>query len=1024
MKKETQLAIQGSSTRRPVQVRTFKSNQIARWLRCALLLLLAAIAANGQSQNTGVEKNVLVIYDEQTVLPGLAILDQSIRSTLGADTATKINVYSEGMDLSRLDHGSYDQFLSDYYKEKYSRKKLDVVIAVLGPSLRFALAHIEEIAPGTPIVFCGVDRRELEQLSLRSNVTGVLVKRDFKGTLDVALQLQPDTRQVVFIAGTSTFDKYVLEQAAQELKPYENKLKFTYLTDLPLNTILREVSQLPPNTIILCSTVFRDGAGATYVPHDVTSQISQTANVPVYGFVDQYLGRGIVGGHLYSFEAHGSKAAELALRVLRGETASNIPIIEAAASLDMFDARQLQRWNISEQRLPPNSIVRFKDPSFWEQYKWYIIGLVAAVILEALLIAGLLILRSRRRQAEREQERLAHLAETERKKLDEVVSNVPGIVWESRIDPVTGERKTTYISDYVETMLGYTAEEWLAAPPGMGLRIMAEADRERTELESNAVIARGKEGVAQHRWQTKDGRTLWVESYLNPMIEDGKVVGLRGVTIDVTERKKIDDALRESQARLLLAQQAAHMGTFEWNIQTGENIWSPELEAMYGLAPGSFPGTQPAWERLVHPDDRKTALATVQRASETDAPVESEWRVRWPDGSVHWILGRCQMFKDSEGRPLRLSGINIDITDRKQAEAALVKAHEDLMTAHEQVKRLKTQLEEENIYLKEELKQSFEELVGDSDALNEVLFKIQQVAPTDATVLITGETGTGKELVARAIHDGSTRANRPLVKVNCAALSSNLIESELFGHEKGAFTGATARKIGRFELANGGTIFLDEIGELPLESQVKLLRVIQESEFERLGSAKSIKIDVRIIAATNRDLKVEAEKGTFREDLWYRLNVFPVTVPPLRQRPEDIPLLVEHFIRRFSKKLGKTITSVSPTTLKNLQDHSWPGNVRELANVIERATINSRGSVLRVAEELDTTLVNTTAVPVLKSLEEVERDHILTVLEETNWRIEGNQGAARILGINPSTLRARMMKLGIHKRAQTVSKSG
>ncbi len=751
-----------------------RAAQLLAWV---FLLLLACIAANAQTTGKGAEKNALVIYDEQTALPGLAILDQTLRSTLGADTTTKINVYSEGMDLSRFDRSGYDQFLRDYYKQKYGGKKLDVVIAVLGPSLRFALAHMEEIAPGTPIVFCGVDRREVGQLSLGPNVTGVLVKRDFKGTVDIALNLQPDTRQVVFIAGTSTFDKYLLEQASQELKPYEDKLKFTYLTDLPLSTILREVARLPPHTIILCSTVFRDSAGVTYVPHDVISQISQAANVPTYGFVDQYLGRGIVGGHLYSFEAHGSKAAELALRVLRGETASQIPIVEAAASVDMFDARQLQRWNLSEQRLPPNSIVRFKDPSLWELYKWYIIGLIAVVIVEALLIAGLLILRRRQRQAEREKERLGQLAETERRKLNEVVSNVPGVVWESRIDPETGERKLTFISDYVETMLGYTAEEWLTAPPGMGLRIMVEEDREEAKRESDAVIASGKEGIAHHRWRTKDGRIVWAESYLGTMIENGKVVGLRGVTIDVTERQKIDNALRESESRLLLAQQAAQMGTFEWNIQTGENIWSPELEAMYGLAPGSFPRTQPAWESLVHPNDRENAIDLVQRAFETDAPVEGEWRVKWPDGSVRWLFGRCQMFKDAEGQPLRLTGINIDITDRKESEAALVRAHGELITAHDQVKRLKNQLEEENIYLREELKQSHEELVGESDALHEVLFKVQQVAPTDATVLITGETGTGKELVARATHSASTRANRPLVKVNCAALSSNLIES-------------------------------------------------------------------------------------------------------------------------------------------------------------------------------------------------------------------------------------------------------
>jgi formate hydrogenlyase transcriptional activator len=252
-----------------------------------------------------------------------------------------------------------------------------------------------------------------------------------------------------------------------------------------------------------------------------------------------------------------------------------------------------------------------------------------------------------------------------------------------------------------------------------------------------------------------------------------------------------------------------------------------------------------------------------------------------------------------------------------------------------------------------------------------------------------------------------------LIKVNCAALSPTLIESELFGHEKGAFTGATARKLGRFELANDSTIFLDEIGELPPDLQVKLLRVIQEGEFERVGGAKTLKVDARIIAATNRNLKLAVENGTFREDLWYRLNVFPITVPPLRQRKEDIPLLVESFVNKFAKKFGKTIVSVSPRAMQSLQTHSWPGNVRELANVIERAVIHNKGAVLHGVERLESIPEETAT---LKTLEETERDYIIRVLENTGWRIEGKYGASRILGLNPSTLRTRMVKLGIQRR--------
>jgi len=383
------------------------------------------------------------------------------------------------------------------------------------------------------------------------------------------------------------------------------------------------------------------------------------------------------------------------------------------------------------------------------------------------------------------------------------------------------------------------------------------------------------------------------------------------------------------------------------------------------------------------------------------------------DGNFVWTNARGEVLRDANGQISKLHGTLQDIAERKQAEAALKKAVEE-------VSQLKNKLEEENIYLREEIKlaHNFEEIVGRSDATKYVLFKIEQVAPTDTTVLITGETGTGKELVAHAIHGAGSRRDRPLVKLNCAALSPTLIESELFGHEKGAFTGATARKIGRFELADGATIFLDEIGELPLELQAKLLRVIQENEFERLGSSKTIKVDARIIAATNRNLKTAVEQGAFREDLWYRLNVFPITVPPLRDRKEDIPGLVEHFVRRFSLKVGRRISSIPPASMRILQDYAWPGNVRELANVLERAVINTSGTVLRIVDHFEKSRVEEPSQS-YKTLEEMEKEYITRILDNTGWRIDGRKGAAKILGINPSTLRTRMAKLGIQKLDQS-----
>jgi formate hydrogenlyase transcriptional activator len=344
---------------------------------------------------------------------------------------------------------------------------------------------------------------------------------------------------------------------------------------------------------------------------------------------------------------------------------------------------------------------------------------------------------------------------------------------------------------------------------------------------------------------------------------------------------------------------------------------------------------------------------------------------------------------------------------------------------------LKSRLEQENVYLREEIRteHNFEEIVGNSPALLAVLRTVEQVAPTDSTVLIHGETGTGKELIARAIHNRSARKDRALVSVNCSAISAGLVESELFGHLKGAFTGAIERRIGRFELANGGTIFLDEIGELPLETQVKLLRVLQEQEFEPVGSSRTQRVDVRVIAATNRNLKEMVEAGRFRSDLFYRLNVFPLPLPPLRERCSDIPELVALFLARFAKRFGKKVEGVSQETMARLMSYAWPGNIRELQNVMERAIVLSAGPTLRLDNDFVPRVaaeggLEPAGIPAqgaeqpsgLRTLEEVERGHIEAALQQTQGVVDGPKGAARILNLHPNTLRHRMTKLGI-KRA-------
>jgi PAS domain S-box-containing protein len=2040
-------------------------------LKLLALLALSSFFAFSpilRAQTTTPPKRVLVLYWDNKDFPGNVMFDSSFKSVLASSKSGEIEYYPEYMEITRFP-GQDQNFFKEYLRQKYADRPIDVVVASADFPLNFLIQHRAELFPKSPIVFVANAAPSPEVIAAGAGMTGVLHQSTHKETLELALKLQPDTKQVFVISGTPEHDKRYETLSRQELSSLSNRVEINYLTDLPLLDLIGKTASLPANSVVLYAwQQSSDEQGKPLETFETLSRISPTSSAPIYSVHSLNLGRGIVGGYLQGPEHNGAKTADLVLRILNGTRAQDIPVGPTTV-VPMFDWRQLRRWGISETSLPAGSVVSFRQFGFWELYKWRVIAAISLILLQSMLIAILLIERQRRRRAVLHQQRLDQVARETHRRLGEIVANVPGIVWETMIDPKTNQRRTTFISDHVEKMLGYTAAEWLAAPPGFGLSLVVDDDREKAVAESERVVETGEDGFSEFRWRTKDGRIIWTDNYLSPVVDgDQNIIGLRGVAIDITdrkqaeetvkattekdraileavpdlmflhtrdgvyldyhcmdvrhlsvppekflgrnvreilpshlaeklvagfqhagknggpylfeyemavngsdrwyearmvpsganvltlvrdvterktaedalrkseatlaaeladtkalqnisskllrgdradelygqildaamalmksdtasmqivnqnelrllawrgfhpesvkfwecvkvsshstcgealrnhqrivvrdvencdflagtddlaeyqrsdlraiqstplisrngrlvgmisthwhephqpaerelslldviarqaadliERKKAIDALRESEERFRLAQNAALVGSWEWDVRTGESAWSDMLWELLGLEPDDVPITVDRFVSMIHPDDREHVWQRVNETLNNGHDVyDDEFRVVHPDGKVLWLSSKGRIIRSADGQAERMIGVNIDIntrklaeesareaqqkdaailnaipdlmflqtrdgvyldyhcsnpkdllvppevfigknmrdvlpvelgaqffagfqraidtgelqlieyelplngeprwfegrivcsgdniisvvrditdrvlnaeairkneaqlsgiissamdgiitvdeqqqivllnesaerifgwkaseavgqplnkliperfrsshkmhlqgfseksvtrrmmgergaelcglkrsgeefpmeasisqielnghrfftvilrditdrrlaeaalkesefnyrsifnaandaifvidfingkildvnermcdlygctpeqasalwtaelssnetpyteheaaafiqaaarglpqvfewrakklngelfwvevnlrhlwlrgkecllavvrditerkdaeeqlaasheqvteilesigdafysldnemrftylnrkseeywgigredllgksfldvfpdavgtysyhqcmraikegkpvnfeavspiinrwvdasvypsptglsvyfrdvterrqaldhlreseekfgkafranpqpmsitvlatgqyldvnesfvqtsgysreeligynslelniwgspehraefieklngggsvdnietrlrakdgsfrtllssaetldiagqqcllmassditerklaqqalqesearfrnmadtapvmiwvsgtdkgctyanqqwldftgrsmeqelgygwtsgvhpsdydgclkmyeaafnshepfrmefrlcradgayrwvfasgtprlspggkflgyigtcldiTDRKESEAALVFAHEALENAYAEVNRLKTQLQEENIYLQEEIKlqQNFGEIVGASDALKYVLFKIEQVAPTDSTVLITGETGTGKELVARAIHIASTRRDRPMVKVNCAALSASLIESELFGHEKGAFTGALARKIGRFELAEKGTIFLDEIGELPLELQVKLLRVIQEGEFERLGSSKTVKVDVRIIAATNRNLKDQVNRGLFREDLWYRLNVFPITVPPLRQRRDDIPMLIEHFGKTFARKLGKEINSIAPATINALRNYSWPGNVRELANVIERAVINAHGPVLRVHEQLRP--VNGEASQeVNRSLEEVERDYIIRVLEDRGWRIEGPHGAAHVLGMNPSTLRTRMGKLGISKTNQTAAGNG
>ena len=487
-------------------------------------------------------------------------------------------------------------------------------------------------------------------------------------------------------------------------------------------------------------------------------------------------------------------------------------------------------------------------------------------------------------------------------------------------------------------------------------------------------------------------------------------------------------------------------GLWYWDIEAPENEWlSPRFWEVLGFDPSARRHLAAEWQDLIFGDDLQVALSNFRKHCENPShPYDQVVRYRHKDGSTVWIRCRGIAIRDEAGNPVRMLGAHTDLTAQKTAEETLQRrtleleaANEKLEKALEEVTRLSDRLHAENIYLRDEIRSAFDpsRMIGESEPMRNLSAHIEQVAASEVNVLIVGETGTGKELVARSIHAASRRSKRPLVKVDCAALTPSLIESELFGHEKGAFTGATSRRPGRFELADGGTIFLDEIGELAPHLQAKLLRVLQDGDLERVGSNQTLNVDVRVIAATNRDLETARQEGRFRDDLFYRLNVFPICVPPLRDRREDIPLLTWYFAGAHATRYGKLIEQIGDHTMRELVRRDWPGNVRELRNTIERAVIVSTGPELRI--DASGTSAGTAAArnddvsggpapaapadePPAKpaepsTLADVERAHIRAALKRANWKLSGPRGAAEKLGLKEATLRYRMKKHGIQR---------
>jgi formate hydrogenlyase transcriptional activator len=585
-------------------------------------------------------------------------------------------------------------------------------------------------------------------------------------------------------------------------------------------------------------------------------------------------------------------------------------------------------------------------------------------------------------------------------RLQTVIDTVPSFLWTSLPD---GSKE--YLNKRWYEYTGLPLEQGR----GWGWKVVVHPDdMDQLLRDWLASVDARKPGELETRIRRYDGEYRWFLIRVVPQLDaEGNLVRWFGSNTDIEDRKRAEKKLLEDEREFRRITDAIPQAIVVQD-PSGHPLYANQAALDYtGLTMQDVVNSD-FRARIFHPEDLERLREERQAALARGLPFEIEQRARRKDGQYRWFLLRYNPFRDEQGRLVRWYATGTDIDDRKRAE---------------------DRTRNENVALREDIVRSsmFEEIVGSSEPLRRVLVQVSKVAPTDSTVLVLGETGTGKELIARAIHNRSKRSNRAFIRVNCAAIPPSLIASELFGHEKGSFTGATQRRLGRFESADGGTLFLDEVGDLPPETQVALLRVLQEREFERVGGSQTVSVDVRVIAATNRDLTSAAAEGKFRQDLFYRLNVFPIRLPALRERIGDISLLVGYLIDRYAQKAGKKIRNIDNKTMELFHAYDWPGNIRELQNVVERAVILSEGETFFVDETWLTRVtpkLAATSVPLLADLVEHEREMLEAALRESEGVVGGPTGAAAKLGIPRQTLESKMRKLGINRyRFKTSSPS-
>ena len=1005
-------------------------------LTFAIGLLCLAIGAKAFAD---VPRHMLILHGAHTLIPGNVIVERVIRETVTATAAQPIDFEWEAVESPSLVNSDYESTFASLLRQKYRDREFDIVMTwqeyrwhILGAAAVIVIQSILVIAllvqrRRRKRAESAVERQCLELAHANASLTMSEAKNG------AILNALPDLMFIQTIDGVY-LDCY-FKEPRDLLMPTEQFLGKNMSEVLPAQLaaafaqcfkrvteagepVIHEFT-LPVNDQTRHYEArivkYQEGQILTVV-RDMTKRKSteqalrenQTLlrtimdNCPAIVFLKDPEGR-----YLYVNSRFQLLVCLPPERVL-GKTDFELFSQEQAAAFRANDLKVLETRSASafeEVAIHddgPHTSVVYKFPLFDAGGKIYASGGIVTDITE----------RKRIEEALRQSEaRFRYMADY-----------VPTIIW---INDALG--RCTYVNRQWTEFTGTVFEDQL----GFGwLACVHPDDRGPTKKFAEAAMRKREPFQVDYRLRRFDGQYRAVIDTGAPRFgHQGEFLGYIGGVTDITERKRVEDALRESEDRYRNVVETQTELICRYLPDTTLTFVNDAYCRYFDQTRDQLIGTK--FIELIPQAARPGVLEHIEmlcKYPETKTS-EHEHEVTRPDGSVGWQRWTNHLLVDLDGRVAEMQGVGRDISDRKRAE-------EELKKALAEVQRLKERLELENVYLRSEVlgAHRYGEIIGESGGIRKVLEEVGQVAATDMTVLILGETGTGKELAARLVYEKSGRRERPLVKVNCSALPAELIESELFGHERGAFTGAVAKQVGRFELADGGTIFLDEVGELPLRLQSKLLTVLQEGEFERLGSGKTIKVDVRVIAATNRNLSEAVQRGRFRSDLYYRLNVYPIEIPPLREHREDIGLLAEAFLQEAGRRLGKSFGKIPGEVIKALQDYTWPGNVRELENVIGRAAVTTiddstlhlpegwkaEGGLINRNTNLNSNAQVHSNPPVTNSdreatLWEMEKAHILEVLLQTNWRIEGPKGAALILGLHPNTLRSRMRKFGIQR---------